>query len=259
LTQKFSDEIEVSILPFDEFVYLPEEDRYEEAARVPETTRTVSLSGTKVRENYLEAGQPLPFWFTRPEVAKILADTYPPRHQQGVCVWFTGLSGAGKSTTAHILTVLLQELGRQVTLLDGDVVRTHLSRGLGFSKEDRDLNIRRIGFVAAEIVRHGGLAICAAVSPYRAARNDVRSMVGADRFIEVFVDTPLAECERRDAKGMYARARRGEITGFTGIDDPYEVPQYAEITLGTSDRLPEENAQTILTYLRQRGFVQSSS
>ena len=259
LAQKFSDEIGVGILPFGEFVYLPEEDRYEEAARVPETSRTVSLSGTQVRENYLEAGQPLPVWFTRPEVAKILADTYPPRHQQGVCVWFTGLSGAGKSTTAHVLTVLLQELGRQVTLLDGDVVRTHLSRGLGFSKEDRDLNIRRIGFVAAEIVRHGGLAICAAVSPYRATRNDVRGMVGADQFIEVFVDTPLAECERRDTKGMYARARRGEITGFTGIDDPYEMPQHAEITIGTSDRSPEENARTILTYLRQRGFVQSSS
>src|SRR5213078_1168354 len=161
---------------------------------------------------YLAAGVPLPSWFTRPEVAAILAEAHPPRHRQGVCVWFTGLSCAGKSTTAEILTVLLLEHGRRVTLLDGDVVRTHLSAGLGFSKADRDTNIRRIGFVAAEIVRHGGVAVCAAISPYRVTRNDVRSMCGGDaHFIEVFVDTPLAVCEQRDAKGMYARARRGEI------------------------------------------------
>lgn len=126
----------------------------------------------------------MPGWFTRPEVAEILAETYPPRHRQGVCLWLTGLSGAGKSTTADVLTVLLLEHGRQVTVLDGDVVRTHLSQGLGFSKADRDTNIRRIGFVAAEIVRHGGVAVCAAVSPYRATRNDVRTLVGADHFVE---------------------------------------------------------------------------
>jgi sulfate adenylyltransferase len=147
-----------------------------------------------------------------------------------VCVWFTGLSGAGKSTTAEVLTTLLLEHGRQVTLLDGDVVRTHLSKGLGFSREDRDTNIRRIGFVASEIVRHGGIAVCAAISPYRATRNEVRQMVGADRFVEVFIDTPLEECERRDSKGMYAMARRGEISGWTGIDDPYEPPAASSTT-----------------------------
>jgi sulfate adenylyltransferase len=140
-------------------------------------------------------------------------------------------------------------------VLDGDVVRTHLSQGLGFSKEDRDVNIRRIGFVAAEIARHGGVVLCAAVSPYRAARNDVRNMVGADRFVEVFVDTPIEECERRDTKGMYARARRGEITGFTGVDDPYEPPQHAEITLETMRKTPEENARLVLDYLQGKGFV----
>jgi sulfate adenylyltransferase len=172
-------------------------------------------------------------------------------------VWFTGLSGAGKSTTADVLTVLLLEHGRQVTVLDGDVVRTHLSRGLGFSQEDRDTNIRRIGFVAAEIVRHGGIAVCAAISPYRATRNEVRQMVGPN-FVEVFVDTPLEECERRDAKGMYARARRGEISGWTGIDDPYEPPARAEIVLETVGHSAEQNARRILDYLAEAGFVRGA-
>lgn len=259
LVQQFSKEIGVGILPFNEFVYLPEQDRYEETSRVEGTTRTASLSGTQVREEYLQTGQPLPAWFTRPEVAEILAETYPPRHKQGVCIWFTGLSGAGKSTTAEILTVLLQEHGRQVTVLDGDVVRTHLSRGLGFSKEDRDLNIRRIGYVAAEIVRHGGLVVCAAVSPYRATRSDVRNLIGTEAFVEVFMDTPLAECERRDTKGIYASARRGEIKGFTGIDDPYEPPQHPEITLETIDHHADENARLILDYLLDLGIVRATT
>jgi sulfate adenylyltransferase len=260
LVAQFSDELGVTMIPFHEMVYLPEEDRYEEAppGSSPASPRTkgVTISGTQVREEYLNKGRTLPEWFTRPEVARILAETYPPRHQQGVCIWFTGLSGAGKSTTAEILTELLLEHGRQVTLLDGDVVRTHLSRGLGFSKEDRDTNIRRIGFVASEIVRHGGVAVCAAVSPYRATRNDVRNMVGADRFVEVFVDTPFEICEQRDTKGIYAQARRGEIRNFTGIDDPYEAPTNAEITLDTTNNSAEANARTILNVVRERGFVQ---
>jgi sulfate adenylyltransferase len=176
-----------------------------------------------------------------------------------VCIWFTGLSGAGKSTTAEVLTVLLLEHGRQVTLLDGDVVRTHLSSGLGFSREDRDANIRRIGFVAAEIVRHGGVAIGAAVSPFQATRNDVRNMVGKDRFIEVYVDTPLEVCEKRDIKGMYARARRGEIKEFTGIDSPYESPVAPEIHLSTTTASPEENARQILEFLIEKGFVRTET
>ncbi len=257
LVERFSAELGVGVIPFQELVYLPDEDRYEEVSHVLPRMRTASISGTQVREEYLNKGRTLPAWFTRPPVAEILAEAYPPRHRQGVCIWFTGLSGAGKSTTAEVLTVLLSERGRQATVLDGDVVRTHLSKGLGFSKEDRDTNIRRIGFVAAEIVRHGGVVICAAVSPYLATRNEVRSMVGQDHFIEVFVDTPLEVCEQRDAKGMYAKARRGEITGFTGIDDPYEPPIHPEMTLDTVVQTPVENAHRILAYLVQHGFVRA--
>ncbi len=257
LVRAHETELGVRMIPFRELVYLPEEGRYEEAAKVPAGARALSLSGTDARERFLDRGESLPEWFTRPEVARILAEAYPPPHRRGACIWFTGLSGAGKTTTAEILTSLVLELGRQVTVLDGDVVRTHLSRGLGFSREDRDTNIRRMGFVASEIVRHGGLVICAAVSPYRSTRNEIRELMPAGRFIEVFVDTPLATCEARDSKGMYAKARRGEIPGFTGIDDPYERPLRPEITLETIERSAEENAMSICTYLQERGFMSS--
>jgi len=259
LAEKHSEELGVKIVPFSELVYLPDEERYEEVSKIPAATNTASISGTQVREQYLNAGRLLPDWFTRPEVAEILSESYPPRFKQGLCVWFTGLSGSGKTTTSEIFTVLLMEHGRQVTVLDGDVVRTNLSKGLGFSAEDRDTNIRRIGYVAAEIVRHGGSVICAAVSPYRATRDEVRNMVGVDRFIEVFVDTPLDVCESRDVKGMYAMARRGEIKGFTGIDDPYEAPENPEITLDTIANTPEENAHLIMNALQEDGFIKDTT
>ena len=255
LAKKHSQEIGTGIIPFQEMVYLPDEDRYEETDRVPAGVRTLAISGTQVRDEYLAKGKPLPAWFTRPETAAILAEMSPPQHEQGFCIWFTGLSGAGKSVTAEALTSLLLERGRQVTVLDGDVVRTHLSKGLGFSREDRDTNIHRIGFVAAEIARHGGAVVCAAVSPYRAARNRCRTMVGPDRFVEVFVDTPLEVCEGRDIKGLYAKARRGEVKGFTGIDDPYEPPHNPELVLDTVKQGVEENARRILGHLVERGFV----
>ena len=259
LVARHSDEVGVKPVPFSELLYIPEEDRYEELTRIPEGKLTASISGTEVREKYLQRGRALPGWFTRPEVASILAEAHPPRHQQGFCLWFTGLSGAGKSTTAEIVTTRLLEHGRQVTVLDGDVVRTHLSKGLGFSKEDRDTNIRRIGFVAAEIARHGGGVICAAVSPYRATRNECRAMVGADRFIEIFVDAPLNVCEERDAKGMYRLAREGKIKNFTGIDDPYEPPHNAEMVIDTVARSAEDNAELILAYLVGQGLVLPST
>jgi sulfate adenylyltransferase len=255
LMQTHEEELGVKAVPFAELQYLPDEDRYEESSNIPAGAHVLSISGTQVRDEYLAMGKLLPDWFTRPEVAEVLREAYPPRHRQGFCVWFTGLSGSGKSTTAEILTELLLENGRQSTVLDGDVVRTHLSKGLGFSKEDRDANILRIGFVAAEIVRHGGVAICAAVSPYRATREAVRKMMPQGQFVEVFVDTPLKVCEQRDSKGMYAKARRGEIKGFTGIDDPYEAPVDPEITLETRVVSAEANAREIVALLRNAGFL----
>jgi sulfate adenylyltransferase len=255
LVAAHADEIGVRMVPFKEMVFLPDEDRYEEADRVAPGVRTLAISGTQVRDEYLARGRELPAWFTRPETAAILAEMSPPRHRQGFCVWFTGLSGAGKSATADVVAALLSERGRRVTVLDGDVIRTHLSKGLGFSREDRDAHILRVGFVASEIVRHGGAVICAAISPYRATRSRCRTLVGGDHFLEVFVDTPLALCERRDTKGLYAKARRGEITGFTGIDDPYEPPEAPELVLKTEDSAAETNAQRVIAELSARGFV----
>ena len=174
---------------------------------------------------------------------------------KGFTLWFTGLSGAGKSTLSEPVARALRTGGHQVEILDGDVVRTNLSKGLGFSREDRDTHILRVGFVAAEIVRHGGAVVCAAISPYRSTRNQCRSAVGSDRFLEVFVDTPLALCESRDTKGLYAKARRGEIKGFTGIDDPYETPEAPEVVLKTEDSSAEDNARRVLSELKARGFV----
>ena len=256
LVRSLENETGVKVLSFGEFVYLTEEGRYEDVRTLQPNAVTARLSGTQAREWYRDGGIDLPDWFARPEVAAAIAETYPARHKQGFCIWFTGLSAAGKSTTAEILTMLLQELGRQVTVLDGDVVRHNLSQGLGFSKQDRDMNIRRIGFVAAEIVKHHGAVICAAVSPYRATRNDVRGLVGAERFIEVYVNTPIEECEKRDDKGLYAKARRGEIENFTGISDPYEPPIEPEMKLETVDKSAEQNARSIIAYLIDRGFVQ---
>src|SRR5688572_279170 len=254
LMARHSDEVGVRLVPFAELAYVPAEGTYEELS-VANAKTAVPLSATNVKESYLQKGLPVPEWYMRREVATILARSSPPRHEQGFCVWFTGLGAAGKSTTAEVLTVKLLESGRRVTLLDGDVVRTLLSKGLGFSKEDRDANIRRIGFVAAEIVRHGGAVICAAVSPYRATRNECRAMIGADRFIEVFVNTPLEVCEGRDSKGIYEQARAGKVMHVTGIDDVYEAPANPELELDTVRHTAEENAARVLACLTGRGFL----
>lgn len=254
----YEHELGVKMIPFEELVYLPDEDRYVEGRDVPPGARTLNISGTQVRDEYLANGKLLPAWFTRPETAEILREMYPPRHKQGFCIWFTGLSGSGKSVTTQILTSLLLERGREIAILDGDVVRTHLSKGLGFSKEDRDTNILRIGFVAGEIVHAGGAVICAAISPYRSARNEARKMVG-DNFIMAYMDTPVEICEKRDVKGLYIKARQamaeGHPMGFTGVDDPYEPPTEPEITLKGYGATPEENARTILAYLEQQGYL----
>ncbi len=255
MMKQYEDEIGVKMVPFQNMVYLPNEDRYITADKVPDGVEVSTISGTQVREEYLSKGVLLPEWFTRKETAEILSEVHPPKHKQGLCIWFTGLSGCGKSTIASALVPMLMEHGRQATVLDGDVVRTHLSKGLGFSKEDRDTNILRIGFVAGEIARHNGSVICAAISPYRATRNEARKMAGEDRFIEIWVNTPLEICEQRDIKGLYAKARRGEIKGFTGIDDPYEDPLNPEIILDTIETTPEENARIIIEFLKNKGFI----
>jgi len=254
LMTELEDEIGVKMVPFQMMVYLPDKDSYEPLDEIKEGTKTASISGTQVREA-LAKGEVLPEWFSRPEVVQILRDVYPPKNKQGFCIWFTGLPSAGKSTVANALIEMLAEYGKTVTLLDGDVVRTHLSKGLGFSKEGRDTNILRIGFVASEIVRHNGVSVCAAVSPYRGIRNDVRNMIGAEQFIEVFVNTPLETCQERDPKGLYAKALRGEIKNFTGIDDPYEDPKTAEVTIDNSQATPEKNAQKIMDFLTETGFI----
>ncbi len=258
LLAEYQQEIGVTPIPFDEMVYLPDENRYEEAHSAP-GARYFSLSGTEVRDDYLAHGKPLPEWFTRPEVAAILSDAAVPRHQQGFCLWFSGLPCSGKSTLAEILAVLLMERGRRVSLLDGDVVRTHLSKGLGFSREDRDANVLRMGFVGSQIVAHNGAVIVAAVSPYHAARNQVRAMIPEGHFILVYVNTPLEICEQRDTKGLYAQARRGDIKSFTGIDDPYEAPANPEVLVDTTGCSPEEGARRILNYLIDRGLVREGT
>lgn len=255
MMDQYRDEIGVTAVKFNELVYIEEEDKYVAREDAPDNAAAAYISGTQVREEYLAKGKELPAWFTRPETAQILKETHPPRHKQGLCIWFTGLSGSGKSTIANALSPMLLERGRQATTLDGDVVRTHLSKGLGFSKEDRDTNILRIGFVAGEIARHSGTVICAAISPYSKTRNEARKMVGEDRFVEVYVNTPLEVCEERDVKGLYAKARSGEIKGFTGIDDPYEEPVNPEISVNTVDRTPQDCARDIVNYLEENGYI----
>jgi sulfate adenylyltransferase len=255
---KYEPELGVKMIPFEELVYLPDEKRYVEGKDVPAGAKTLNISGTQVRDDYLAKGKLLPDWFTRPETAEILREMYPARHEQGFCIWFTGLSGSGKSATTQVLTSLLLERGREITILDGDVVRTHLSKGLGFSKEDRDTNILRIGFVAGEIVRAGGAVICAAISPYRSTRQEASKMVG-ENFITAYMDTPVEICEQRDVKGLYVKARQamaeGHPMGFTGVDDPYEPPIDPEITLKGYGATPEENARIIIKYLVEQGLL----
>ncbi|MEW6172005.1 MAG: adenylyl-sulfate kinase [Bacillota bacterium] len=252
LLKDLSPEIGVKIMGFNEMCCLLGEDQSKDLRRIYHMFSTPA--GRFKSDHYSEATV-LPKRLLHPEVAAILSEAYPPRHRQGFCIWLTGLPCAGKSTIAEIVTEMLHEYGKRVTLLDGDVVRTHLSKGLGFAKQDRDTNVLRIGFVASEIVRHNGTVVCAAVSPYRATRNQVRNMVGEDRFIEVFVNTPIEVCEQRDSKGLYAKARLGQIKRLTGIDDPYEASVAPEMILTTTDCSPEDNALKVINFLVEKGFL----
>jgi sulfate adenylyltransferase len=254
--QEYNDEIGITIIPFEEMVYLPFEDEYRALSDVPEGVDSVSLSGSDIRER-IRRGKRVPEWATFPEVIEELKRSYPPPNRQGFTIFFTGLSGAGKSTIAQVLYAHFLELGdRPVTLLDGDIVRRNLSSELSFSKEHRDLNIRRIGFVASEITKNKGIAICAPIAPYAETRAEVRRTIEAyGGFIEVYVATPIEECEKRDRKGMYAKARSGLIKGFTGIDDPYEAPETPEVRIDTTNLTPDEASQEILLFLGQKGFI----
>jgi sulfate adenylyltransferase len=256
LTRSLSHEIGIDIVPFEELVYLPFEDVYQSLDQVPEGVQTISFSGSDIRER-IRSGRKIPEWATFPEVMTELQKAYPPPKNQGVTIFLTGLSGAGKSTIAKVLYSRFQEIGeRPVTLLDGDIVRRNLSSQLSFSKEDRDINVRRIGFVASEITKNRGIAICAPIAPYAATRKEIRSVIeGYGGFVEVHVATPLDECEKRDRKGMYAKARAGLIKGFTGVDDPYEIPELPEVRIDTTLITPEEAAQEVLLFLGQKGYI----
>ena len=259
LLREHEAELGVTMVPFRMMVYVEDRDSYMPVDEVPEGTRTLNLSGTELRQR-LAGGKDIPSWFTFPEVARELRRSHPPRERQGFTVFFTGLSGSGKSTIANALLVKFLEFGgRPVTLLDGDLVRKNLSSELGFSKEHRDINIRRIGYVASEITRNGGIAVCAPIAPYDAVRKDVRAMIEpAGGFVLVHVDTPLDVCEQRDRKGLYAKARAGIIKEFTGISDPYEAPADAELAIDTTALTPDEAAQRIILHLEKAGYVGAS-
>jgi sulfate adenylyltransferase len=254
--KKHQSDIGVTMVPFNMMVYLEEKDKYVPDDEVKPGDRVLNISGTELRQR-LNEGRDIPAWFTYPEVVAELRRSFPPRHLQGVTIFFTGLSGSGKSTIANVLmTKFLETGGRPVTMLDGDLVRKHLSSELGFSKEHRDLNIRRIGYVASEITKNGGIAICAPIAPYDATRKHVRQLIEPyGGFILVHIATSVEVCEQRDRKGLYAKARAGILKEFTGISDPYEVPGDAEVTINTAELSPEEAAQEIILHLEREGFI----
>jgi sulfate adenylyltransferase len=256
LLREHQAELGVTMVPFSMMVYLADQDTYVPDNEVPEGAKTLNISGTDLRRR-LSEGRDIPSWFTFPEVARELQRSYPPRHRQGFTVFFTGLSGSGKSTIANVLRVKFLEMGgRPVTLLDGDIVRKNLSSELGFSREHRDINIRRIGYVASEITKNGGIAICAPIAPFDAIRKEVRGMIQPyGGFILVHLSTSLDICESRDRKGLYAKARAGLVKQFTGISDPYESPADAEVVIDTTDLTPEEAAQEVFLHLENEGFI----
>ena len=256
LMKELEKELDISMVPFKNMVYVEDKAQYFPEDEIEPGARTLDISGTELRRR-LQEGADIPEWFSFPAVVAELRRTHPPRHKQGFTVFFTGLSGSGKSTVANALMVKLMEMGgRPVTLLDGDLVRKHLSSELGFSKEHRDLNIQRIGYVASEITKNGGIAICAPIAPYSATRKLVREMIEPlGGFIEVHVATPLEVCEQRDRKGLYAKARAGILKQFTGISDPYEAPENPEMRLDTTDATPDMSAHRIIVKLESLGFI----
>lgn len=256
LVKEHEKEIGIKIVPFKLFVYVDEKKEFYEIDKIPKGLKSTNISGTELRRK-LNEGEDIPEWFTYPEIASELKKAYPPKNKKGFTLFFTGLSGSGKSTIANaLMSKLLEKNHRKVTLLDGDIVRTHLSSELGFSKEHRDLNITRIGFVASEITKNGGIAICAPIAPYKKPRNLNRSLISENgEYIEVHISTPIETCEKRDVKGLYAKARAGIIKGFTGIDDPYEAPINPEIKIDTTNIAIHDGVDIIMSYLSKQGLV----
>jgi sulfate adenylyltransferase len=246
----------VDLIPFPRLVYVEDRDEWLDESVIPAGSRGQSMTGPELARRLMR-GLKVPEWFTYPEVVSELRQAWPPREKQGFTVFFTGLSGSGKSTVARALTVRLMEMGgRRVSLLDGDIVRKHLSSELGFSKAHRDINIRRIGFVASEITKHGGTAICAPIAPYRQTRRAVREMIEAwGGFIEIHIATSIEVCESRDRKGLYAKARAGLIPEFTGVSDPYETPENPELSIDTAKYSVDEAVQMIILKLEHEGYL----
>ena len=253
---KHEDEIGIKMVPFKMMVYVKEDDQYMEIDSVPENKTSLNISGTELRKK-LENGKEIPNWFSYPDIVKELQKVYPLKEKQGFTLFFSGLSGSGKSTIANgVLVKLLENGNRRVTLLDGDIVRTHLSSELGFSKAHREINVKRIGYVASEITKNGGIALCAPIAPFKESRQINRKLISQyGNYIQIFVSTPIEECEKRDVKGLYAKARAGELKGFTGIDDPYEEPGNCELIIDTTNITPEEAVQEVMLYLEKEGLI----
>jgi sulfate adenylyltransferase len=256
LVQQYQDEIGIQMIPYKEMVYVKDSNRFMEIDKVPENEQFYHISGAELKKRLVD-GIDIPPWLSSEAVTEELRKSFPPKNKQGFTVFFTGLSGSGKSTIANVMLVKLRELGtRPVTLLDGDIVRLNLSKELGFSREHRDINIKRIGFVASEITKNRGIAICAPIAPYLHAREHNRALISQyGGYIEVYVSTPIDICEQRDRKGLYAKARKGIIKEFTGVSDPYEVPTIPEIILDTTNMTPDEAAQEVLLYLEKQGYI----
>ena len=257
MLKKYQDELKIEMVPFKFMVFLPKSGKYKPIDDVLEDEEYKTLSGTELRE-LLDEGKGIPEWFTFKSVARELELSNPPLIKRGLTIFFTGLSGSGKSTLANgLVTRLLEQGSRPVTLLDGDIVRTHLSSELGFSKEHRSINIKRIGYVASEITKNGGIAICAPIAPYEEDRSLNRKLISKEGgYIEIFVNTPLEKCEERDSKGLYALAREGKIKEFTGISDPYEEPKNVEIVIDSSGESPEKLVKQIYEKIVDMGYIE---
>ena len=253
---KYQDEINIEMVPFKMMAYVKEKNEYMPIDEVPKDLNSLNISGTELRSK-LDLGEPLPEWFTYPEIEKELKKSIPEKVDRGITIFFTGLSGSGKSTLANALLIkFLEEGNRPVTLLDGDLIRQHLSSELGFSKEHRSINVKRIGYVASEITKNRGIAICAPIAPYESDRNFNKELISQyGGYIEVFVSTPLDICEERDSKGLYALARKGVIKEFTGISDPYEQPKNPDIIIDSSEEDPEILIEKIINKIKSLGYM----